>query len=146
MDVQALDSAVIAGPSVDQASSQNRTNNSPPDPPAIAGASSVAGNSTSPPVTANTSATTTASAVQGLQRVTALKASTSTNPSNVHASVPSQSASIHVSYRFVQNPVQVVVVFTDAADGQQIAQVPPEFVVKLVQFDHDKGELVDRDA
>jgi uncharacterized FlaG/YvyC family protein len=146
MDVQALDSAMIATPPVDQAMSQNLTNNSPPDPSGIAGASSVAVDSTLTPVTAKTSTTTSTSAVQASQRAATVKAANTTTASDVHSQTASQSSSIHVSYRFVQNPVQVVVVFTDAADGQEVAQVPPEFVVKLVQFDHNKGELVDRDA
>lgn len=146
MDVQALDSAMIATPPVDQALSQNLTNNSPPDPSGIPGGPSAAVNSTSTPVAARTSTTASTSAVLAPQRAATVKTTHPATPSDVHSQTASQSSSIHVSYRFVQNPVQVVVVFTDAADGQEVAQVPPEFVVKLVQFDHNKGELVDRDA
>ena len=137
MDVSALDSAVIVAPGLDPSQSQNRTNNPSPDASGIAAASSVAGSSTPPSVQSQSNVAPT-------RPVTAPKPVTS--PVHSAASTSAPSTSIHVAYRFVQNPVQVVVVFTDAADGQQVAQVPPEFVVKLVQFDHDKGELVDRDA
>lgn len=140
MDVQALGSAVIVAPQADPAQSQNQANNSSPDAPGIAGAS---GTVLSSSVTPKSAAAAEAAPQDALKKIVPLKAGTS----SVHPLAPqTPSTAIHVSYRFVQNPVQVVVVFTDAADGQQIAQVPPEFVVKLVQFDHDKGELVDRDA
>jgi len=133
MDVQALGSAVIVAPPSDQAQSQNLPNNLSPDPSANAGGVMLAVDSTSSP--------------QPNAPTTDKLAATKPAALVVHAPASaSPSTAIHVGYRYVQNPVQVVVVFTDAADGQQIEQVPPEFMVKLVQFDHDKGQLVDRDA
>jgi uncharacterized FlaG/YvyC family protein len=142
MDVQALGSAVIVAPQADPAQSQNQTNNPSQDTSGITGVSSAASSSPSSATAPQSASKVQASSPDVLKHVAPLKVAAS----NAHPASQVQSATINVSYRFVQNPVQVVVVFTDAADGQQVTQVPPEYVVKLVQFDHGKGELVDRDA
>jgi hypothetical protein len=139
MDVQALSFAAIVAPQADPAQAQNQANNASPTTPGI---SAVGGSVTSGASPSAHAAKTSSADV--LKPAAPLK--TDTPSTHKSTSTASTSAAINVSYRFVQNPVQVVVVFTNAADGQQVAQVPPEYVVKLVQFDHDKGELVDRDA
>jgi|GEM_PF-2456035 hypothetical protein len=52
---------------------------------------------------------------------------------------------LHVAFEYMQNPPQVVVVFSET-NGQEIAQVPPQSLVELVKFDHAAGELVDRNV
>lgn len=141
MDVQALDSAVSVASQIDPAQSQNRTSNpSPPNATVSSPSGGGTGGSPQPPApdaaSLATSSTTRSGAVHGI---------TATN-SDKHSASPSTVASINVSYRYVPNPVQVVVVFTNSANGQEIAQIPPEFMVKMVQFDHGSGELVDRNV
>jgi hypothetical protein len=137
MDVQALGSAVIVAPPADPAQSQTQTN---PPTGSSGSAVTVSLSSAGASPSANVGQATSQDALKNIGSLHA------TDKSSVQPAPAPLSSSVHVAYRYVQNPIQVVVVFTDATNGQEVAQVPPEFMVKLVQFDHDKGELIDRDA
>ncbi|HXP93255.1 MAG TPA: hypothetical protein VN905_07270 [Candidatus Binatia bacterium] len=151
MDVGALSSVLSALPLVDPGQSQSGTGSS--TVPAATSTSNVlvadiGTDSTSPSATSSggtkSAATNSNPLSPPLQPPDAAQKASKTNaPQAPSASLLSD---VHVAYKFVTNPVQVVVVFTNATNGQEIAQVPPQFVVQLVKFDHSSGELVDRNA
>ncbi len=57
-----------------------------------------------------------------------------------------QNVSLNVSYR-VENPHEIVTVFSDPKTGKEVAQFPAEIVVQIAQFfDKHSGVTLDRSA
>lgn len=125
MDVQALAPVASALSLTDSAQSQS----TPPIPSSLSastgGSSSVQTPSPSP--------------LQSFEQKpkTATQETSAANPVSI--------SPVHAAYKYLTNPVQVVIVFSDA-NGQVVSQSPPQSLVQLVKFDHAPGELVDRDA
>jgi hypothetical protein len=142
MDVQALAPAASVFALIDPAQSQSATSSpSQPASPA-AGAPS-----------ANPSGADASTATSSNPKLAAAGTDSSTTPLQ-HAAAKSKDgeastpgaigiSAVHAAYKYLTNPVQVVVVFTDS-NGNVIDQAPPQSLVQLVKFDHASGELVDR--
>lgn len=134
MDVQALGSASSTSLTLDPAQAQNLTSNPSPSTTTVSSPSLGADAASSQP--SNGSAPGS-------------NASKGTTPkSSVHENAtPTVIAStITASYKYVSNPVQIVVVFTNSANGQEVEQIPSQALVKLAEFDRNSGALVDRNA
>jgi hypothetical protein len=125
MDVQALAPVASALSLTDSAQSQS----SPAIPP-------------SPLVSAAGSSSAKTPSPSPLQSV---DQAPKTATQETSAAQPVSISPVHAAYKYLTNPVQVVIVFSDA-DGQVVSQSPPQSLVQLVKFDHAPGELVDRDA
>jgi hypothetical protein len=60
---------------------------------------------------------------------------------------PPEPIRLDVSYRVLQNPNEIVTVFSDPKTGQEVAQFPADILIGLASFfDQQRGVTLDRDA